>query len=428
MGTSKRIQDIHTAASGAIEKEPLLQEKEPPIRQEHVQKIIDYIKEHKLGLRNKAVKGRKHYRMFALPFQIELPKGKATSPDELIIVIHLKPESPQEFKGRERNVEVLGEGAFKSVRHSLQVTGFSSPRPRVEYAATGTLRSTRKGRHLDEEAIQEAITEMNHEVRMLKFFEGKRGIVQCIGHCIYPVKTKISQKWYGKIWEGIFGGRLKMNMVMTYGTSLDKMPNIQENRKKYTLDLLHGLSTVHSKRIVHADIKPKNILVSAKDEALLADFGSAYFLEKGGRVKGTPAYFAPELFLAIAYNRRRDLENFENVKASIGTPHDVYSLGLVLYQMKHDKLPEDLQVSLNNDHLQTFKVVQAWHKEQTEKLHSVDYNEYQTLDISEKMEIINGIDDEDQREEALILEMLNPRPRNRIPAANALEEFTNLYH
>ncbi len=121
---------------------------------------------------------------------------------------------------------------------------------------------------------------------------------------------------------------LKMNMVMTYGTSLDKIPNIQENRKKYTLDLLHGLSTVHSKRIVHADIKPPNILISPKGEALLADFGSAYFYKKGGgKVKGTPVYFAPELFLTIAFAGRfkkernaDDLIKLRETKDSIGTP------------------------------------------------------------------------------------------------------------
>jgi hypothetical protein len=95
--------------------------------------------------------------------------------------------------------------------------------------------------------------------------------------------------------------------------------------------VLDALEAVHAHGIIHRDLKPSNILIDRAGRAILTDFGlarpenDAEHLTSEGFVVGTPAYMAPEQ--AAGQSER------------VGPWTDIYSLGVVLYQMLTGRLP-----------------------------------------------------------------------------------------
>jgi eukaryotic-like serine/threonine-protein kinase len=96
----------------------------------------------------------------------------------------------------------------------------------------------------------------------------------------------------------------------------------------YALEIARALDTAHARGIVHRDVKPQNILLSPEGGAKITDFGIARSLaEEGltldGRVLGTTDYVSPEQALGEPVTGRSD----------------VYSLGIVLYEMLTGRVP-----------------------------------------------------------------------------------------
>src|SRR5262249_4696462 len=83
--------------------------------------------------------------------------------------------------------------------------------------------------------------------------------------------------------------------------------------------------------IIHRDLKPDNIMIDADGEPIVMDFGLARRVDDDiqlttpGRILGTPAYMSPE--------------QVESDPDKIGPATDVYSLGVILYQMLTGPLP-----------------------------------------------------------------------------------------
>jgi serine/threonine protein kinase len=96
-----------------------------------------------------------------------------------------------------------------------------------------------------------------------------------------------------------------------------------------------ALSYAHSRNMIHRDVKPANLMLDHDDRVVLTDFGiakivtGAQFTASGGMV-GTPAYMAPEQGLGEAGDERSDL----------------YSLGVILYQLVTGGLPYDAETPL----------------------------------------------------------------------------------
>ena len=96
-----------------------------------------------------------------------------------------------------------------------------------------------------------------------------------------------------------------------------------------------ALAVAHARGIVHRDIKPQNVLLSTSGEAKVADFGiaraaSASTVTETSLILGTAAYMSPE---QVRGER-------------VGPASDLYSLGVVLYQMLTGELPYDADTPL----------------------------------------------------------------------------------
>ena len=111
---------------------------------------------------------------------------------------------------------------------------------------------------------------------------------------------------------------------------LDKRITLSEIEvKHYGFQLLLAIEYLHSKNILHRDLKLANILLSDKLEVKLCDFGLAIYneSEKHNNVCGTPNYIAPELLK----NRKHDL----NYSFEI----DIWAFGVILYCLFFNKTP-----------------------------------------------------------------------------------------
>jgi serine/threonine-protein kinase len=92
----------------------------------------------------------------------------------------------------------------------------------------------------------------------------------------------------------------------------------------YAVQTLKGVEHAHRAQILHRDLRPANVLVSESGVVKVADFGTSRLLERSHAttVIGSPPYMAPEQFQGRA------------VLAS-----DIYSVGVMLYQMLTGTLP-----------------------------------------------------------------------------------------
>jgi len=94
----------------------------------------------------------------------------------------------------------------------------------------------------------------------------------------------------------------------------------------WAADLARALALAHRTGIIHGDIKPSNIFVTPDEKVKLGDFGIARLATQvtgSDRVKGTPAYLAPEQILGASQDQRSDQ----------------FSFGIVFYQMLTGERP-----------------------------------------------------------------------------------------
>src|SRR5439155_7894123 len=87
----------------------------------------------------------------------------------------------------------------------------------------------------------------------------------------------------------------------------------------------HAVAHLHERGFVHRDLKPSNILLDERGHPYVTDFGLVKLLQTDshktstGAILGTPSYMSPEQAAGGV--------------GQVGPPSDVYSLGVILYEL-----------------------------------------------------------------------------------------------
>jgi serine/threonine-protein kinase len=120
----------------------------------------------------------------------------------------------------------------------------------------------------------------------------------------------------------------------TLGALLARGPMRPRDAARYLAAISRAVHYAHEHGILHRDLKPSNILIDAKDEPHITDFGLAKRVSGDaartgrtvtGAIIGTPAYMAPE--------------QVSNRRGTLSPRSDVYSLGVILYEMLTGRPP-----------------------------------------------------------------------------------------
>ncbi|HYK85320.1 MAG TPA: protein kinase [Ktedonobacteraceae bacterium] len=143
--------------------------------------------------------------------------------------------------------------------------------------------------------------------------------------------------WYYLVMPYVEGGTLREYLLKRKRLSLEEAASFLDQ-------IASALQYAHDHGVVHRDVKPSNILLRRDGYAYLVDFGlakammGAESLTNSGAMIGTPEYMAPE--------QSNGLNDYRS---------DIYSLGVILYQMLTGRVPftAESPVAISLKHIQT---------------------------------------------------------------------------
>jgi predicted outer membrane repeat protein len=200
--------------------------------------------------------------------------------------------------------------------------------------------------------------------------------------------------------SGLHQGMYYYAMELVDGMPLDQYVRSKALSRNEILVLMQTVCQAvlfaHLRAVIHRDLKPSNILVSPDGQPHVLDFGlakglleeeDAFTISVEGQIAGTPAYMSPEQ--AAGHHSRLD------------TRTDVFSLGVILYELLMGQSPHDLSGSM-------FDVL------------------YRITEgrIRRPREVDKSIDGE---LEAILLTALAQNPDDRYPSAGALAKDISNY-
>lgn len=157
--------------------------------------------------------------------------------------------------------------------------------------------------------------------------------------------------------------------------SLEHYPINEQESVKVLLDVLQGLRHLHSRGIIHRDIKQANLLLDEPFNIVIADFGLSKFAvdQQFETFCGTPEYIAPEVFTDDTY----------------GPKADIWSAGVVIAQL-YLKFHDPSAASH-----------EEWRRKLLEYVHEANENQDQVIEV--------------------LLSMLKQDPTERLTANECLE-------
>lgn len=144
------------------------------------------------------------------------------------------------------------------------------------------------------------------------------------------------QPWYYLVMPYVEGGTLRDYLLQRTSLTLEEAGSFLEQ-------IAAALQYAHDHGVIHRDVKPSNILLRPDGHAYLGDFGlakakmGAEAVTHVGAMVGTPEYMAPE--------QSNGIHDYRS---------DIYSLGVILYQMLTGRVPftADSPVAISLKHIQ----------------------------------------------------------------------------
>lgn len=221
-------------------------------------------------------------------------------------------------------VEELGEGSygkvFKIQKERYGITANAALKVmRIPHSAADVKAVRAEG--LDEKSTTEYfrgyVDRLMREIAIMSNLKGHENIVSCEDYDLVPHKEGIG-------WDIL----IRMELLTSFQDYKESHPMTEEDVRRMGRELCVALNYCHQKHgIIHRDVKPSNIFVSDTGVFKLGDFGVSKTMAGSVGVmsrQGTDSYMAPEVYLNKSY----------------GESVDIYSLGLVLYQlMNGGRLP-----------------------------------------------------------------------------------------
>ena len=178
-------------------------------------------------------------------------------------------------------------------------------------------------------AIKVLKLEYNEDNNFIRKFKRESLAAASISHpnivSIYDVGTeKIEDKEVHYIVMEYIDGKTLKDLINDEGRLSEK------RALNYCIQIAEALKVAHSKHIVHRDIKSQNIMVTRDDRIKVTDFGIARVADNTtvtatNAVMGSVHYFSPE----------------QARGAKVDNRSDIYSLGIVLFEMLTGRLPFD---------------------------------------------------------------------------------------
>lgn len=149
---------------------------------------------------------------------------------------------------------------------------------------------------------------------------------------VYDFENDAETETYFMVMELIEGRTLKD--IITEQAERGTLLPLKE-ALRIVREAAQALAYAHSQKMIHRDVKPANLMIDQTGRVVLTDFGIAkivtgvQFTQSGGMI-GTPVYMSPEQGLGEAGDERSDL----------------YSLGVILFQLVTGRLPYDAETPL----------------------------------------------------------------------------------
>lgn len=186
--------------------------------------------------------------------------------------------------GKFQVLNTLGAGAHSSILHIRREADST------EYAL--------KVVNVDSDEDKKFLEQAKHEFRVGQLLDHPNLIK------VYTFETETD--WFFRV------KKAKLLVEFAPGMTLDKVPVLKMAKLLRIFEkVASGLVHMHKQGVIHADLKPNNIILGRGLRVKVIDYGLAWIKgEPKDRVQGTPEYMAPETISHKLINERTDIYNF----------------------------------------------------------------------------------------------------------------------